>query len=134
MWYETDTNLLGIIVNGAYQYVQYGTAPVGWTTMTVGNGWANQGGSAGPCRYKLLPSGDVFIQGELNGTSVSSRIFFQLPSGLRPATGTQPFWAQKTSTPADFNYGLCDTSGNLQIAGDTIVSAVYTFAGLISLA
>jgi hypothetical protein len=80
MWFETDTNLLGIIVSGAYQYISYGNAGSAWQTLSGTNGWS---ASSNTPRYRLV--GDVVqIDGAMNGGSASNANFATLPSGFRP--------------------------------------------------
>jgi hypothetical protein len=84
MWFETDTNLLGIIVNGAYQYIPIGLNVADpWHSLgTFGLGWTIARG-----RYRLTTDGELEIDINLTGTGVPGSLLWPntLPSQYRPA-------------------------------------------------
>lgn len=81
MWFETDTNLLGIVVNGAYSYIPTGAQVDVWHTIAPFNGWT---ASSQTPRYRLTNDGELELNGAVNGGSATAAQFFTLPAGWRP--------------------------------------------------
>lgn len=84
MWFETDTNLLGIIVSGAYQYIPIGLNVADpWHSLgSFGLGWTIARG-----RYRFTADGELEIDISLTGTGVPGGLLWPttLPSQYRPA-------------------------------------------------
>jgi hypothetical protein len=81
MWWENDTNLLGVIVSGAYNYIPYGAGITNdpWHALgTITAGWS----VGGIARYRLKPDGEVEV--DLNSI---------VPPGTPPANGTDVYTA-----------------------------------------
>jgi hypothetical protein len=103
-----------------------------WTSGSLQNGWANQGGANVVFRYRLAPFNSVEIIGVINGTSASSSQFFQLPTGYRPATQQPVCTATNTSWVTGFVQ--CDTSGDLTLqASSYSVADPWVFHGFVAL-
>jgi hypothetical protein len=89
MWWENDTNLLGIIVSGAYNYVPY-------YSVVATDPWHNFGGIlsgwtvSGVARYRLMPTNEVLI--DLNNI---------VPPGSPPADGTT-IWVIANGLPTGY--------------------------------
>lgn len=95
MWYETDTNLLGVLVNGAYQYIvnTSGLTAITDTAHTFGtlsNSWAI--GSGGQAKYRLNALGELQISminlspgTKTDGTQIWTAAN-GLPAGWAPVT------------------------------------------------
>lgn len=84
MWYETDTQAIGVIINGAYRYLPFMNAAIdGWHTLAVGSGFSAASGEMAP-RYRKLSTGLISIQGAItfpSAGSYNSVGFATLPSG-----------------------------------------------------
>jgi hypothetical protein len=83
LWFETDTNNLGIIINGAYNYIPTSPAATdSWHTMSSFlNGWA---ATTNTPRYKLSGRNTVILDGAIDATSSTAGTFFTMPTGYRP--------------------------------------------------
>jgi len=92
MWYETDTNLLGVIVNGAYQYIAFSSVVDSWHNITLDSGWA--AGAITP-RYRLW-NGVLQLSGQATRSGIAGSANVNnvnpLPAGYRPP-GTVDFGA-----------------------------------------
>jgi hypothetical protein len=93
MWYENDTNLLGVIVNGAYQYIptNASTTPAAgpWTQFNpLSNSWAVASPyTAAWVRQLNYPPNCVQITAKMTpGTVTDGTLVGTLPSGFRPNT------------------------------------------------
>lgn len=90
MWFETDTNQLGIIVNGAYQYVSIATAIADtWHDMRpCAAGFNGTNAGSYPPQYRKTPDGQhVELFGSLTLAAVYTGVAVftnPLPAGYRP--------------------------------------------------
>jgi hypothetical protein len=127
MWYETDTNLLGVIVNGTYQYIPYGaTTADPWHTITPVNGWT---ASSQTPRYRITQDGELELNGAVSGAAASAGTFFTLPVGWRPAT-TQTFAAGCTAgvIAGQSSFVQVNPTGTLVGSGITVGTGSQTLA------
>jgi hypothetical protein len=93
LWYETDTNKLGVIQNGAYQY--FSTNPViddTWHTITPDGGWSGVASGYAAPSYRKTDTGDLQLTGCMDfGSATTSDHNLNssnpLPAGYRPVTG-----------------------------------------------
>ncbi len=98
MWYETDTQQLGILIGGVARYIVAGDAPDTLHTSTsLLNGWA------GTVCYRKSQDGMVHAWFQLNaGVGTDNTAFWNIPSGYQPvAYGSPPCFkcTQFTGTP-----------------------------------
>jgi hypothetical protein len=92
MWWENDTNQLGIIVSGSYWNVPiFPIVAVNndvWHTPSLGSGWAT-GASGGPARgaeYRVTNDNMLEIEGAIHSTSATpAATIFTLPAGWIPS-------------------------------------------------
>lgn len=56
-----------------------------WHEAKLASGWENNGGAYAPMRYRLLPDGNLQIDGLVKSTSASATTIFTLPTGYIPA-------------------------------------------------
>lgn len=96
MWYETDTDQLGVYVNGIAQYVSFATPVDTWHDLRPGNaGWNGTNSGVYPPQYRISPDGasvQLFggVQIKGSGTIVDQPIFANaMPSAYRPASATR---------------------------------------------
>lgn len=99
MWYEIDTDQVGILVNGAKKYLVAGSAPDTLHTSTsFVNGWP------GVIAYIRSQDGWVDFSANLNapfGTDNST--FWNIPAGYQPTTDTSFPVTSFTTTPPSPN-------------------------------
>jgi hypothetical protein len=96
MWYETDTDQLGVYVNGVAQYVSFAQAVDTWHDLRPGNaGWNGTNTGVYPPQYRISPDGSkVEIFGSMripnSGTLVGVPVFANnMPSQYRPASAVR---------------------------------------------
>jgi hypothetical protein len=127
MWYETDTNQLGVIINGAYKYVNVGTAADTWHTATYQNGWGPQAAGL-DLQYTKLQNGLVATLGRLTCGSTFSggpQTIATLPTGYRPTQpsayiASQAHGGSGTTPPYEITGSglvVVDSSGNVKVYG-----------------
>lgn len=108
-----------------------------WTVVTSGfmtGGWTlpTPSNSVMPFRYKLLATGQVFIQGEINTGTVTSGIFYTMPSAYTPVY-SQFVWCYR-SNAADYLSVEIKNNGQVTIAGDgSYTTGTYVFSGIYDL-
>jgi len=130
MWVETDTNLMGVLLNNQQQYFMTSTSvPDTWHTATMQNGWT------GPVQYRLFPAlNAVWVQGVIDPASESSTTFMTLPVGYRPASVQDCELGFHTSTGASSGDFLrAQTSGALQVFNVATGHGVIVVNNFISL-
>jgi hypothetical protein len=139
-WFETDTNQLGIIINGAYQYIAIlltGTIDP-WHAMSPLHGWSAFGTGWTSPQYRLLPNnpdeveiiGTMAVGTTANGTTIAST----LPAAYQN-TNLQAIEAMciqgVTTSPTDTPYVLM-TAGSLSVWGLPPGTATIFFHGTYS--
>lgn len=123
MWFETDTNLLGIIVNGTYEYILLGTAaPDTWHDFRPANAGFN-GSNSGeyPPQYRKTPDGMyVEFMGSVglpaSGMNATNVFTNAMPAGYRPNHHSPIPAVCSNSEVVDFNIL---TNGMIQLGGFT---------------
>jgi len=103
-----------------------------WIAGVLGNGWVNAGSGSVVFQYRKVasPPNSVEVIGEINGAAATSSVFFQLPSGYRPASNQLvPAGSTTTSQTA---WVECDNAGKLSLIATSFVNKYY-FHGTISL-
>jgi hypothetical protein len=127
MWYETDTNQVGIIVAGAYKYVNIGTALDTFHTVTYQNGWTAQAAGL-DLEYTRLQNGLIALTGRLTcGTTFSPgpQTIATLGTGYRPAQPSafipsQAHGGVGATPPYEMDASglvVVDSSGNIKVYG-----------------
>jgi hypothetical protein len=126
MWYESDTQLLGMLIGGARKYVAFTsqlTSNDPWHAFNpLSNSWAVGGGGWAQYRYandgrsvKISAKG-LTLGTKTDGTIVSSNF----PAGYRPINNHE-FPVATDAIPAPTTAGTprmtLDTSGNLKCFG-----------------
>jgi hypothetical protein len=86
MWFETDSNKLGIIISGAYVYLYAPADP--WHTMSLTNSWTNRGAGFPTAKYRLItsPPNSVQIVGAISAGTLNVAFASALPAAYIPAT------------------------------------------------
>lgn len=115
MWYEMDTGLVGIILNGAYQYLVAGAAPDTWHSLGTLAGYTVTQG-----RWRRKSDGDTEVEIVVtpNGANAASVNFANaIASGAYPVRSyggpTFPLSANGTTAPTFQPRVLLYTSSNV---------------------
>lgn len=135
MWYESDTQALGVIVNGAYQYIS--TAPQvrdPWHNFNpLVSGWAVPGN--GFAKYRKTFDNEVQIECAITTTAGTSGSWVTitaspLPAGYRPLNDhIFPVTTDAVATtPANQDpHGAIRTTGHIQLQGIATAATLVWF-------
>jgi hypothetical protein len=130
LWVETDTHRLGVILNGAQNYlVSNPTADGTWTSLTPQNGWA------GSIEYRFVAAlNAVWVIATLDPSSETNAQFQSLPVGFRPATQQDSDLTFHTGTGASSGAFLrVQTNGSMQVINVATNLGVMVVNSLVSL-
>lgn len=133
-WVESDTHQLGVILNGAVNYVvTTAGAAGGWTAMTLVNSWNNQAGQVAAQYKKVQTLNAVWLVGSVNPNGASSTTLFILPAGFRPSS-QQAFavTVNNTSQPANLFIQI-STGGVVTMQNVVFNNTVIDFSCFVSL-
>jgi hypothetical protein len=125
MWFETDTNQAGIIINGAYVYFSLATSVADtWHDLRPASaGWSGSVSGEYPPQYRKSPDGtrvEIFGIINLSNPYTGVNVFANpLPAGYRPNhTVRIPFFTLSNGTSNMVSTGLAQvlTNGNIQFS------------------
>jgi len=111
------------------------STPEIWHTMSgFSNSWAASGNTP---RYRLLPDGNVQLDGAMDATSATAAAFFTMPAGYAPASPTK-LWAGGANggvIAGQAPFIQAASTGVLSIGGVTLptVGAHVTISGIYTL-
>lgn len=105
--------------------------PETWHALTLLNSWVN---TAGTAQYRLLPTGDVQVIGQINGGTVGSGTSIgTLPIGYRPAHTNEVACTVSGATPTNTPVLQTDSNGNITMHNVPVGTTNISFSMIINL-
>lgn len=129
-------NAFGAGLTGQVQAFTPGSSPTTvetWHSGTPVNGWVNAGGGLQGLRYKLTAFNAVWLQGVLNSSAMTNTVFFTLPTGYHPSSGSDYPVGGHATTLTTAVFLRVATDGTCTLLNSTTSTGVVEINQLIPL-